>query len=264
MTSSSALKGKNIYVTRPAHQAASFAEKITRAGGQATVVPAIKLCLPENNTELEEALKKLSSIDLIIFTSVNGVTAVVNQMNRLEIPLSTLSDCTVAAIGPATAAALDTQAGCTPDIIPDEYISDALPERLGDVSGKTILLPRADIARKNLANVLRESGANVLDVAAYTVTSNDDDELVRQLSNTAETAKPDYLTATSSSTVRGLKALLTKAEKAHWLKEVPLFCIGPITADTAKECGVEKCFVAKEYTTDGLLEAILDWERTHD
>ena len=33
-------------------------------------------------------------------------------------------------------------------------------------------------------------------------------------------------------------------------------CIGPVTADTAKSLGIEPDIIAKEYTIDGLVEAI--------
>ena len=43
---------------------------------------------------------------------------------------------------------------------------------------------------------------------------------------------------------------------AEALKGVKTACIGPVTADTAKSLGIEPDIIAKEYTIDGLVEAI--------
>ena len=60
---------------------------------------------------------------------------------------------------------------------------------------------------------------------------------------------------TSSSTVKNLLELL--GDSKDLLKKVKLAAIGPITADTLKENGLEPAIVAEEYTIAGLVEAIL-------
>ncbi len=71
----------------------------------------------------------------------------------------------------------------------------------------------------------------------------------------------DAVTFTSSSTVRNFVALVGKAGlDPHNLPGDPLIaCIGPITAGTAREEGLAVDVVAEEYTTEGLLNAMLDF-----
>jgi uroporphyrinogen III methyltransferase/synthase len=68
--------------------------------------------------------------------------------------------------------------------------------------------------------------------------------------------KVDYLTFTSSSAIRNFKGLFDEEELAGLLARSRVACIGPVTAATAASVGVRVDLVAKEYTIDGLLEAI--------
>jgi uroporphyrinogen III methyltransferase/synthase len=63
----------------------------------------------------------------------------------------------------------------------------------------------------------------------------------------------DVITFTSSSTVTNFVRLAGQPPAG-----VRVACIGPITAETAREHGLEVDIVADEYTTEGLLKALLD------
>jgi uroporphyrinogen III methyltransferase / synthase len=69
----------------------------------------------------------------------------------------------------------------------------------------------------------------------------------------------DMVTFTSSSTVRNFKALLAEQGCQELLEGVTVACIGPITADTAKELGFKTDIVAQSFTIAGLKEAISDY-----
>ena len=64
--------------------------------------------------------------------------------------------------------------------------------------------------------------------------------------------KPHWITLTSSSTVNNLVALVGKQALAG----VRLASIGPITSATIREHGLEVDVEARQYTVDGLLEAL--------
>ena len=72
----------------------------------------------------------------------------------------------VAAVGPATKAAAEA-AGLAVSLVPNEFLTDAIAGALGDVCGRTIFLPRSRIARKSLADELRDRGAQVIEADAY-------------------------------------------------------------------------------------------------
>jgi uroporphyrinogen-III synthase len=110
------------------------------------------------------------------------------------------------------------------------------------------LLARADIARKDLAHALRARGAEVVEVDAYRIVS------ARPKKGTIE--RPDYITVTSSSAVRGTLELLAQQGLESWLREIPIVCIGPITEATVRELGYTPAATATEYTISGLIQAL--------
>ena len=153
----------------------------------------------------------------------------------------------MAAIGPATATAL-RQRGVQVCLVPAEYRAEAILDEIGDVAGQTILLPRADIARPALAEGLRDKGAQVDEVPAYrTVPATPAPAAFDALR-----AGVDVITFTSSSTVRNF---VTQTAGLSYGQPL-IACIGPVTAATARELGLCVDVVAKEYTVEGLLDAL--------
>lgn len=254
------LSGRGILVTRPAHQVEDFAEKIRLVGGTPLCVPAISLSLfPRETPEgvaLREAVEAIADFDWIVFTSVNGVEAFMTVLSEAGKTSEDLSRSLIAVIGPATADCL-REYGVIPHVMPEEFISDAIPEVLGEIAGKCFLLPRADIARKWLPEELSRRGGVVQEVPTYGVVPNDTSEAVEQLRTLA---RPDFITVTSSSIVRGLYGLLEKSGRLSWFSDVPVVSIGPVTSETARECGAATIITAKEYTTDGIVKAMIDYE----
>ena len=238
------LEGKRVLVTRPREQAQAFADKLSALGAEPVVLPAIEIAPLTNSFALDSALLKLDQFDWVVLTSVNGVEAVRSRMLALGVSTEQLAARRLAAIGPATAEAL---AGfCRkPDVVPDEYVAEAIFKHLPDVKGKKFLLARADIARPDLAILLRNAGAEVTEVAAYRIISASPEALKE---------RPDFITLTSSSAAR---ATLEGLEKENWLRETPLVCIGPVTAATVREMGYEVAATAEQYTTDGIIKALV-------
>ncbi|NLN21175.1 MAG: uroporphyrinogen-III synthase, partial [Syntrophomonadaceae bacterium] len=100
-------------------------------------------------------------------------------------------------------------------------------------------------------------GATVDEVIAYrTVTGEGNSYLIRQM---LEQGEIDLITFTSSSTVRNFFAKLKTSNPVSLLGCTRVACIGPITAGTAKEMGLTVDIQAKEYTINGLLEAIMEY-----
>ncbi|MBA3826981.1 MAG: uroporphyrinogen-III synthase, partial [Ktedonobacterales bacterium] len=183
---------------------------------------------------------------------VNGVAAFAERLAATERDWRVVRS-RVAAIGPATAAAL-RERGLRPDFIPTEFVAEAVAAQIGNVAGQCILLPRADIARPALAMLLRDAGATVDEVAAYrTITPPLEPEAVTQA---LRDPWPDAITFTSSSTVRGFVAALGGRDPVEALAGIVIACIGPITADTAQSYGLEPDVVATEYTMEGLTAAL--------
>jgi uroporphyrinogen-III synthase len=242
---------KRILITRPRPQANTFAEELRLAGFEPVFFPAIKIQPIESNVPLERALSKLECYDWVVFTSVNAVEIVFE--NHSSAFRQTRSAVKFATIGPKTAEALQAW-GITPDFVPNEYIAESILPGLGDLRGKWVLLPRAEVARKTLPEAIFEAGGIPHEIAVYkTLPAQPDPEGLAALK-----LGVDIITLTSSSTVRNL----VRIAREHGLDPLalpgnPLFiCIGPITEQTAREEGLANLVTAKEYTTQGMVEVL--------
>lgn len=241
---------KRILITRPRAQADDFAEKLRLSGFEPIFFPVIEIQPIGNNVALERALAKLDCYDWLVFTSVNAVDVVFSQPHDGIFPR-------IAAIGPKTAEALQAR-GITPDFVPEEYVAESILPGLGDLRGKWVLLPRAEIARKALPEAIFEAGGIPHEIAVYkTLPTQPDASGLAALR-----AGVDVVTLTSPSTVQNFIAIARQNRLDPLaLPGRPLFaCIGPITEQAAREEGLLNLVTAREYTTEGLIEVLSNLE----
>ncbi len=247
------LLGRRIAVTRPPEQAASLAEGLRALGAEPLAFPTIRIADPADPAPLRSAVAALESYDWIVFTSANGVARFWRQLRAAGLKEELPNDIRVAAIGPATAEALVAR-GAHPQVVPEEYVAEAVAEALTqvDVAGLRVLLPRAAGARQVLPERLRAAGAEVDEVVAYE--SQPDEESVAALKAEIGRRAIDLVTFTAASTVRSYVELA-----GNDLGETRVAVIGPITAEAARSLGVQVDTVTQEYTVRRLLEAICDY-----
>lgn len=243
------LLGYRVLVTRAREQSATLTEQLKSLGATVVELPAIEIT-PADPEPLDSAIRNLANYDWIVFTSTNGVAAFMDRLDALELDSSTLFGVQVAAIGRATAERLQER-GVRVDAVPERFIAESVVAELASlgIAGKRILLPQAEIARDTVAAGLRNAGAKVDVVIAYRTTLPDghDVEHVRQL-----VAGIDIATFASPSSVRNALALAGGS-----LPATRVVCIGPVTADAAREAGLVVAAVASEYSIDGLAQAIV-------
>lgn len=249
---------KRILITRPLAQAADFAERLRSAGFEPLFFPVIEIRPIENNVALDKALDKLNCYAWIVFTSVNAVDVAFSPSPRFWHP-SPIGrgdggeGIRVAAIGPKTADALRRH-NIEPDFVPEEYVAEAILPGLGDLRGKWVLLPRAEIARKDLPEAILKAGGIAHEIVVYQTLPAE----VNMEGLDALKMGVDVITFTSASTVENFVAVLrqNKLDPLN-LPNNPLFaCIGPITEQAARDEGFINLVVANEYTTEGLVELI--------
>lgn len=251
------LFGRSIVVTRAREQASDFKAALEERGAHCIEFPTIAIQPPPSWEPLDRALERLSDYDWVVFTSVNGVRFFMDRLWAAGGDARGLSGVRVAAIGPKTAEALQN-CGLRPDFVPAEYRAEAILEGLAgeDVRGKGFLLPRARIARDVLPETLRSRGARVDVVPAYeTVLPREEASGVLQR---LQAGAIDCVTFTSSSTVSNFFQLFDRAELMPCLENVRVACIGPITAKTAKDHGLQVDIMPSEYTIPALVRALCD------
>ncbi len=279
------LQGKRVLVTRTREQASTLSERLRELGAIPIEFPTIRIMPPRDWGRLDKALRRLYATsaaesgdqpyDWAVFTSANGVNICFERLRALSYDTRAISaHLRVAAIGPATAAAL-ARYGVVADLVPHEYIAEGVAaaiieearRRGSGLTGQRILLARAAEARKVLVTALQQAGALVDEVAAYvTMPVAHDDERGREVLRLLRNRQLDILTFTSSSTVRNFVSWLksckqdagSQAEHSDVsLRQLTIACIGPITAQTARELGLHVDIEAREFTIDGLVEAII-------
>ena len=246
---------KRILITRPRAQADEFAGKLRSAGFEPVFFPVIEIQPVEDNIALERALSRLGCYEWIVFTSVNAVEVVFGKYSRLI--FADGGRTRFAAIGPQTASALKAR-GMTPDFVPEEYVAEAILPGLGDLIGKWVLLPRAEIARKALPEAIFNAGGIPHEITVYkTLPAKPNPDGLEALQ-----AGMDVITLTSPSTVQNFIAIVKQngLDPFHLPNNPQFACIGPITEKAAREAGLLNLVVAKEYTTDGLMAVLNQME----
>jgi uroporphyrinogen III methyltransferase/synthase len=160
------LKGKRVLVTRAAEQNEDFSRQLTALGADPVELPTIRLVPPDDTAPLQAALARLIDYHWLIFTSVNGVDFFYQALAEAGVPLTNIIEQRLAAIGPATAAALVNH-GLKAEIVAADHVAEGLLAAMPAVTNQRILIPTADIARSTLSDGLRAAGASVDQIAVY-------------------------------------------------------------------------------------------------
>jgi len=242
------LFGRRIVVTRPRRQAKKFAERLAELGADVVAYPTVEIAPPSDSAPIGAALGRLADYDWLVLTSVNGVERFFAGLRNYGHDVRELAGVRVAAIGPATEAAIADR-GLRVDCRPREYRAEALLESLGEVAGLRILLARAEVARELLPEQLGVRGARVDVVSLYR-------SIVPRFAEPLADDAVDLLTFTSSSTVDNFVSVNGDRGR-ELLARIPVAVIGPITAESLAHYGVQAAIMPDEYTIPALTRAIV-------
>lgn len=248
------LFGRTIVVTRAREQASDSAALLASRGARVIQFPTIKIVPMPDYTELDEAVSHLSRYGWVVFTSVNGVRFFRERLTALGLDARAFGSVKVAAIGPATAKAVEAM-GIRPDLVPSSYVAEGVAQAMLDLGmkGQHVLLPRASEARDVLPEALRKAGAEVEVIAAYKNVPSDEHR--EKVMEALEAGTLDCVTFGSSSTVRNFLASIPLEElKKH--PGVRFAAIGPVTADTMRNLGLTPDIQPEEFTIPALVDAV--------
>lgn len=237
------LAGRRVVVTRFELDDGPLATALRRANAEPIVVPLIGI--DPRADDSTSPLQPLRDFDWIAFTSANGVRMFWARLNASE-RTAFRTHRGIAAVGPATARAVAAVGG-TSCVTAPEFVAESLVDALGDVSGKSILWPRAAGARSVLSDTLRERGAVVVERILYDTVALTVPEETKELILSA-----DAITFTSPSAVRAFVACFGTDVKPH------IACIGPVTAAAARDAGLNVTGVAGIFNLDGIVNVLSD------
>jgi len=243
------LFGQTVLVTRPEHQVADLHESLEELGAHVLLQPAIEVHEPADWQAVDRALAQLSSYDWIVFSSVNGVQALLARLGALGRDLRALAGARLAAIGPATVSALAAYHLRT-DLQPARYQAEDLADALApQAPGQRFLLIRASRGREVLADRLQAAGGTVEQIVVYESVdvTTPGEEIAQQLRD----GQIHWTTVTSSAIARSLGRMF-----GDDLRKTRLVSISPVTSATLRELGFEPAAEAEEATMAGLLRAL--------
>jgi uroporphyrinogen III methyltransferase/synthase len=256
---SRALYGWRVLVPRTKDQAGVMSDRLAVHGATAEEVPTIAVEPPRSPTQMERAVKGLvdGRYQWVVFTSTNAVRAVWEKFAEFGLDARAFSGVKIACVGAATAEKVRAF-GIVPDLVPTGPEQESSSEGLlaifpphDDILDPVdrVLLPRADIATETLAAGLRDRGWEIDDVTAYrTVRAAPPPAPIREA---IKTGGFDAVCFTSSSTVRNLVGI---AGKPH--ARTIVACIGPQTAETAREFGLRVDVQPEEARVPALVDAL--------
>lgn len=237
-------RGPRVAVFRPDDERIESAVELLRSLGAEPVAD------PMLRVEPTEAVPE--DAPLVVLTSKTGVELAAEAGWEP-------GDADLAAIGPATASAA-REAGWTVDVVPEEYTSAGLVTALeGRVAGERVVVARSDHGSDVLLDGLREADADVTETVLYRLSRP---EAAGESAEAAATGDLDAVAFTSSLTVENFLAAAADrgvADEARaGLADAVVGAIGPPTAETAAENGVEVDVVPDEASFEALATAVVD------
>lgn len=254
-----ALFGWKVLVPRTKEQAGAMSERLRDYGAVPVEVPTIAVEPPRTPTQMERAIKGLVTgrYEWVVFTSTNAVKAVREKFEEFGLDARAFAGVKIACVGEQTAEAVRAF-GIRPELVPSgEQSSDGLlvdfppyDDILDPID--RVLLPRADIATETLAEGLRQRGWEIDDVTAYrTVRAAPPAAEIR---DAIKSGGFQAVCFTSSSTVRNLVGI---AGKPH--SRTVVACIGPQTAETAREFGLRVDVQPETANVPALVDALAEF-----
>src|SRR5438132_207846 len=238
---------------------AIFGRAPEELGAEVVLAPTIRIEPLADLEPLRRALSRLADYRWTVFTSQNTVHVVLECLSAWGLSAHRFAQTRVAAIGPATADALGA-AGVRVELVPAGYIAESLVDALAtrdSLGGARVLIPRAATARDALPAGLEALGAQVDVIPVYrTVPALGDCATLRQALLAGQV---DVVTFTASSIVdHFVTAVGADAARSG---RFGVAAIGPVTAETARGYGMTVVVEPAQYTTAGLVEALVQYYR---
>ncbi|UCG37781.1 MAG: uroporphyrinogen-III synthase [bacterium] len=244
------LSGIGVLLTRTRAQAASLAAGIGALGAEVFVVPTVSVEPVEDPEGLRQAISGIGSYDHLVFTSVNGVSFFLERMEGTGLQPGTLPS--ALCVGSRTAAAWEAGGGRVA-AVPERFTAAELARTQGkDLSGRSYLVLRPEKVSTPLGDLLRERGAAVDEVVLYrTITPPTGGS---DLGDLLDRGVVDVVVYASPSAVRGALEMAGGPER---IGRIPALCIGPTTAQAAREAGLARVTHPTDHTVEGIISRLL-------
>ncbi|MBI2431244.1 MAG: uroporphyrinogen-III synthase, partial [Candidatus Hydrogenedentes bacterium] len=251
------LFGVRVAVTHTAQRSGLLESRLRELGADVLAFPTLEI-----TPAVPDVLPSdLSTFHWMVLTSVNAANMVFEHLDRSGQDARALAGVKLCAVGATTLDALRRRF-LLADAHPEGYSPETLLESLraqGPLEGQRILLPRSDIARSTLPQVLRAAGADVTEVAAYEKRTppRSEENLQRLLS-----FAPHLVVFTNAEAARSFARLLGPTHLQKMSETSAFASIGPVTSQAAREQGLTIAVEPGQHEVEQLIEEICAWHST--
>jgi uroporphyrinogen-III synthase len=251
MIKSLGLKDKKVLVPRGRKEAKSFSRLLEGFGGIPVEIPLIAFRPAEINHKLRNLLETLHTYDWIIFTSKVTVETIATLIGPDQLPRLPK----IAVIGEKTAEVLKAN-GLTADFLPSKFVAETFVEEFLPYiqRGMKVCIPKGNLARDYIAEVLRQAGAIVDEAVVYETYMPEESR--NKLKTMLTENQLDILMFTSSSTVDHFMEVVKEYNLENQLEPCLIGCIGPITEEKLKTYGLTVHASPKVYTVEEMIKSM--------
>lgn len=236
-----AVTGTNYFCRRMAKGLKSYPVQVTR-------VPHMMI------EPLKDQVEKIKQLDFshyshIVFTGKNAIQIFFDAILEAKKDIRILNQVRIAAIGKETADYLYNHYHIRADIVPDEYNSHALGEKIiedikSHLHDSRVLIPRAKKGNNVLSDLLKEKGIDFDEISIYDTICN------KEALSMFKEKDYDFITFSSAE---GVHAFFTHGGDIG--TAIPV-CIGDYTAKALRQYGKTNYLLADKATVEGLIEII--------
>lgn len=252
----SSLRGVRVLVARPPHQAEKLTRLLESRGAIPVLAPLIEIRPPRRRAPLDMAIRNLGRYDWLIFTSVNGVRAFMERLRARGRDARALAPVKCCAIGEPTESEL-AKWGVRADCVPRTFTTRAIVKKLAaldEIRGKSFLLPRGDLAGRELPEAIRRRGGRCEELVIYRAVTSARN--VRAAAHALENMAIHLVLLTSPSIASAYAKALARARNRKFQRPL-CAAIGPVTAAAARRSGMRVAFRAGIHTDEGLVKALV-------
>lgn len=248
------LAGRQVVVTRPAGQAAHFAQALADLGAHPVLFPVLAIEPVQDILPLLDVAGRLEQFDLAVFVSPNAVHYALTEILARRLWPPGLKAATVGKSSERELARHGVQDVIAPVV---RFDSEALLELppLQAMGGKRVIVFRGDGGRELLGDTLIQRGARVEYVSCYRRSKPDRDPA--PLMKLWSDGKLDAMTITSSEGLRNLCDMIGQLGQA-WLRKTPTFVPHARIAEQAMALGLKSVILTGPGDA-GLLDGLMQY-----
>ena len=246
--------GPLVVITRETDAADSLARALAAHGLRAWHVPTVATAPPPRPGDLDDAIETLPEADWLVFTSPRAIPAICSRPRWAQVWPGVATRVQIAAVGPATAAALRA-IGMSAAIVSQEPGRDgllpAMTAAAQSIAGRRIVWPRGAGAHDAWARAAERAGAHVTAPVAY-CTVGVPVEALAALVTAVRARGMAAITFLSPSSATSLARVFPEASLRELHARVAVATIGPTTAQALLALGASPDVVAATPTVDAL------------